>query len=390
MILYFTINPPHQWVRLDNQGVHDSGVVELLADLPAAERCVLVVPGELVVTRAETFPLRNRKKLLSAIPYAIEDSLVSPVDDLHFSILDIDAANRVTFAYVERALMVDWLAQVQQAGFAPFAIIPDYLLLPPTASQAVVTTDAGGRILVRNGKTGAIINNGIIGSFLQGLDEGVSITVNRALLEQAGELIPENIRSRITTDDIGSGMPDWLSGNTENPDAGLLSGEFRPENGLFSMRKYWPAAAIVALAAVISFGSDVAELVWLKQKHAELGQQIDTVYAGMFPGSQVVPGRVRTQTETKLKKLASLSGGDDFTYLLVTVSGLLQNQQANLEEIDFRNGTLTTVLTLNDFSHMDRVQKTLQGNAGISVNLKQSGAKGNKVQARFEISRSVS
>ena len=98
-------------------------------------------------------------------------------------------------------------------------------------------------------------------------------------------------------------------------------------------------------------------------------------------------GRARVQTRNRLLSLQAGAGGNDFTYLLVTTSGLLKNQHATVEEIDYREGSLTAVLTLNDFAHLDRIRQRLQKDPSIAVNLKQSGARGSKVQVRFEISR---
>ena len=83
------------------------------------------------------------------------------------------------------------------------------------------------------------------------------------------------------------------------------------------------------------------------------------------------------------------TGGNDFTFLLATASGILKNQQAKVEELDYREGVLITVLTLNDFAHLDRIRQLLQQDASIDVSLKQSGARGDKVQVRFEISRAT-
>jgi hypothetical protein len=76
-----------------------------------------------------------------------------------------------------------------------------------------------------------------------------------------------------------------------------------------------------------------------------------------------------------------------YDHLLVTTSGLLKNQKATVEELDYRQGNLITVLTLNDFAHLYRIKQQLQKEPSIDVKLKQSGARGNKVQVRFVISR---
>jgi len=153
------------------------------------------------------------------------------------------------------------------------------------------------------------------------------------------------------------------------------------------LKRYWPAVAMIALAGFIKLSSDVGELVWLDKTNARREQSIQSLYQELFPGSKLLPGRARVQTKNKIDGLQNRSAGNDFTYLLVTTAGLLKNQQAVVEELDYRQGRLLAVLTLNDFAHLDKIRQRLQNNPSIKVSLKQSGARGSKVQARFEISR---
>jgi type II secretory pathway component PulL len=193
--------------------------------------------------------------------------------------------------------------------------------------------------------------------------------------------------NEISDVEIGSQLVDWLSKSLPEHDAVLLTGEFAQGGQRSLLKKYWPAVAMIVLAGFIKLGSDVAELVWLQKTQAQIKQNTEALYQGYFPGSKLIAGRARVQTRNKLMGLQAGSGGNDFTYLLVTTSGLLKNQQVNIEELDYREGNLIAVMTLNDFAHLDRVKQRLQKDPTIAVNLKQSGAQGNKVQVRFEISR---
>jgi type II secretory pathway component PulL len=147
---------------------------------------------------------------------------------------------------------------------------------------------------------------------------------------------------------------------------------------------------MLALAGFIKLGSDISEMIWLEKTHARLERKTQALYQELFPGSRLLPGRARTQTKNKLEGLQSLTGSNDFTFLLVTTTGLLANQRAKIEELEYREGQLTTVLTLNDFAHLDKVRQRLQKDTSINVRVKQSGARGDKVQVRFEISKVTS
>ncbi len=386
MALYFTTSPPHQWVILGTKGVENSGVVDTLSELPVAgQRCVAVVPGEQVVTRVEVMPVRNQAKLMAAIPYAIEDSVISPVDDLHFLLLHTGDENRVTFAYVSRQLMSSWLELIHEAGIKLDAMLPDYFLLPGAApGSAVITLTDNERVLVRSGLyQGAVTDLENLPTLLNELDKETTLFADNRLADK----LPDELDQRLTRTEIGVGLSDWLSRGIPDHGAGLLNREFAQGSKRSFLRQYWPAVAMIALAGFIKLASDVGELVWLDKTNARREQAIQTLYQGLFPGSKLLPGRARVQTKNKIDSMQNLSAGNDFTYLLVTTTDLLKNQQVVVEELDYRQGRLLTVLTLNDFAHLDRIRQRLQSNASIEVSLKQSGARGSKVQARFEISR---
>ncbi len=388
MSIYFTTTHPHQWAITDSKAVVDSGVVDNLSELPAAgHHCVAVVPGEQVVTRVVVMPVKNRARLMAAIPYAIEDSVVSPVDDLHFLLLDTGEENRVTFAYVSRQLMTSWLQQIHDAGIKVDAMLPDYFLLPGAGSgSAVITLTDDNRVLARSGLyQGAVTDPENLSAWLNELDKDSTLLVDDRLSAQ----LPAGIEQQIIESGIGAGLSDWLSHEVPEHGAGLLKDEFSQGSKRNIFKQYWPAVAMIALAGFIKLGSDVAELVWLQQTNAKTEQSMQSLYQELFPGSKLLPGRARVQTKNKIDGLLNRSAGNDFTYLLVTTADLLQGQQVVVEELDYRKGGLTTVLTLNDFAHLDRIQQRLGSTASLDVRLKQSGARGSKVQARFEISRAA-
>ncbi len=386
--IYFTTTQPHQWAITGSKGDENSGVVDTLSELPVAgQHCVAVVPGEQVVTRVEVMPVRNRAKLMAAIPYAIEDSVISPVDDLHFLLLHAGNENRVTFAYVSRQLMTSWLQQIEEAGISVDAMLPDYFLLPGAApGSAVITLADDNRVLVRSGRyQGAVTDLDNLPAWLNELDQETTLYVDNHLAAQ----LPDEMERRIIKTEIGGGLSDWLSQEIPDHDAGLLNREFTQGSKRSFLKQYWPAVAMIALAGFIKLGSDVVELLWLQKTNTQIEQSMQSLYQELFPGSKLLPGRARVQTKNKINSLQNRSAGNDFTYLLVTTADLLKNQQVIVEELDYRQGRLLTVLTLDDFAHLDRIRQRLQNNISIEVNLKQSGARGSKVQARFEISRAA-
>ena len=129
--------------------VQDDAVVSLPG---TAQGDILLVPAEQVLTFAVALPLPSHRKRIEALPFAIEDRIARPTDDVHMA-LSSEAADGAYLAnVVDPALMARWIDQAIEAGLGTAAIMPDALALPlPAAGRWTVLRQPGGRVLVRLG-----------------------------------------------------------------------------------------------------------------------------------------------------------------------------------------------------------------------------------------------
>lgn len=107
---------------------------------------VHVVPALSVALYAVQLPLRGNARRLVALPYALEEDVARPVDDVHFALCGASTQGRVLAAGVARDVMV--VAQ-GQAGGKP--LVSEQFLLPVPAGEALRWTVwcIGARALVR-------------------------------------------------------------------------------------------------------------------------------------------------------------------------------------------------------------------------------------------------
>lgn len=387
MDFYFTITSPHQWVKLDQKGLADAGSADDLQSLPVdarVDRVIAIAPGEQVISRTISLPVRNRQKLLAAIPYAVEDELIDAVDDLHFALLRAGHDGRVNYVYVAKRIIDDWLGSCSQSGISVDALLPDYLLLPeqpPGVNVLVQTSDQ--RVLIRTGEyQGITIDSGMLPVWLHDQpSEAGLVAGDEALAERLASLGAGNV----VVQAVGRDLSGWLRESVPEESAGLLQGEYQTAGDKPGPGRYRAIAAMVVLALLVKFAGDFAELTWLKESHQRLQQETAGLYQQLFPGARVVPGKVRVQLKNKLEELRQVHGGSEFSQLLISAGKRLMHAGARIEELQFRDGMLVLVCTMRDFSQLDAVKQALQNESSIDTRLVQTGAKGNKVQARFEI-----
>jgi general secretion pathway protein L len=387
MQFYFTIAAPHQWVKLDQKGQVDAGIAGDLQSLPVdagVDRVIAIVPGEQVVSRAISLPVRNRQKLLAAIPYAVEDELIDAVDDLHFALLQASRDGRVNYAYVAKRIIDDWLGSCSQSGLPVDALLPDYLLLPLQPAGVTVLVQASDqRVLIRMGRyQGITIDSEMLPLWLHEQPPEARLVVGD---EALAERLASHGAGKVVVQPAGRDLPGWLRESAPLESAGLLQGDYQATGDKLGPGRYRAVAALLVLALLIKLAGDFAELNWLTQRHERLLEKTASLYQQLFPGARVVPGKVRVQLKNRIEELRQGHGGSEFSQLLMFAGKRLMQAGARIEELQFRDGMLVLVCTMGDFSQLDAVKQALQNESSIDARLVQSGAKGNKVQARFEI-----
>ena len=145
--------PAGIWTLADGEIVaiegHDVGAATLL------------VPSEQVLLLAADLPLPGRRQRLEALPFAIEDALAEPIEAVHVALGAEIAPRRYLAAAVRHDLMRAWTSQLEAAGLAHAALVPDALALPvPPGGCWSVDLTAGRAVVRADDATGFAIAEG--------------------------------------------------------------------------------------------------------------------------------------------------------------------------------------------------------------------------------------
>ena len=108
----------------------------------------VLVPAEAVRLLAVDLPLATAAKRIAALPFAIEDRIAEPLDQVHLALGAELEPRRYLVAVVAHATMANWVEIADTAGLAHAALVPDALALPRPEEGWTVEL-AGGRALVR-------------------------------------------------------------------------------------------------------------------------------------------------------------------------------------------------------------------------------------------------
>ena len=111
---------------------------------------VVLVPSEHVLLLAVDLPpIANVMKRRQAAPFAVEDRIAQPLDEVHVAVGDEVAPGRWLIGVVRHDTMRQWIARLDTAGLAHAALVPDCLSLPRPVGNSWSVDLAAGRAMVR-------------------------------------------------------------------------------------------------------------------------------------------------------------------------------------------------------------------------------------------------
>lgn len=391
MILYFSLEAPHHWVILDRKHrVLDDGLAESLDGVPVHQRRittrVAVVPGELVTVHTLQIPARSRAKAVAAVPYMLEESLASNVDDLEFRLLQWVRGGESKVAVVARDMMDHWHQKLMELPVRVTGLVPEYFLLPRhTEGRCTLAADERGRVVIRLGELdGLVIDDAELELWWESMgDEALPVAVNNAghaarLVNLGGVMVNEW--------PVGTSFREWLQHHHQVPESTNLL-RLDPDRGESASAATWTkaAAALFGLALMLRVGMDGYDHVTLAAQDVRLDRDIEAVLKETFPDiTRVV--NPRAQMEQRLKELRSGAyGGGDFLALLSVVAAAVPATGATVEEITFRENALLVTCRTSDFEALDRLQQQFGGDERVSSELVSSGSRDNSVSGRFKL-----
>ncbi|MDC8829341.1 type II secretion system protein GspL [Alteromonas gilva] len=345
-----------------------------LTERTSLRNAIVLVPGADVRLCQVTLPGKANRKLLSAIPFMLEDELAQDISELFFA-MGPKQGNEQSVAIVSHSQMAQWLAWLTDAGFSAEALLPDTLALPDNTDSDWVALAIGEQLIVRQG-----LWQGMQGEqqYLTSLlafqakqqPEVVSLT---ALTEIDLHAVP-NIEQR---NDIAELPPmGVLAKHADKASFSLLQGQYKTKREHNAVWQVWRTPAILlAVVLVISVADRALQLVQLQQQNARLSEQIDAIVAQGFPDIGTYRN-VRIKIEQEMQRLEQNGAGSSMLVMLSQLGPAFANSQVTPQTLRFdtNNTEIRIQAQGKDFNALDTFKRGAEA-AGFEV---QQGAINNR------------
>ncbi len=356
--------------------------------LDAAGEIVVFVPSEDVLLTSTRLSARNRAQLLQALPFAVEDQLLSPVEDLHFAAAQ-NSGDPIGVAVVAKGKLNAWLDRLREAGIRPDVLVPDALALPTSADSATVLIE-GDRATVRLAPWSAFACSvGELPDWLalaQTAESRLSLDVYDFRAAPALALPVPIAAYRERQHDALA----FLGATFAAPPLNLLDGQFAAGHRQARGTRWWRTAAALAAAAVIlavaNLGFDVLQLSRASARMDTLARE---TVRGAFPDIDAAQLARLGPEQLMRGRLARIHPGEQTSGLLRVLAQIAPvlgtTTRIQTRGMEYRNGTFELALRAPDVAALDSVRERLAATPGLKAEVTVANPGADGVDGRIRI-----
>jgi general secretion pathway protein L len=395
------------WIAVDSNGTRISApVTGPLAEAAKDVRnrdVIVLVPAAVVLSMTADIPVKRGPKLLSALPFALEEQVADDVDDLHFAAGVRGENGLLPVAVVTHALMLDWLGRLEDAGITPTRVIPEnhgLAKIPGTLSvlvaedQVMFNDGADNEFVLQHVKPSDAL--AVAGALNDDLGEdGENVGHLLVYCEPSDEQRFEHdwiaLRHELASVDINL-LPDGVlprlavtvaSGRGIN----LLQGRYGAKTEVATLFRPWRFAAILLLSlSVLGLAGKGVDYYRLSQEEATLKAQFSELYREIRPQDN----REVVDPVAIVNSIRRGTGGPSAAQVFLPslqelAVAMQQNESADIEAISYRAGVIDVRLTAPDVATLDSIQKIVSSSGRFTASIQSTDQVGDKVSSRIQI-----
>jgi len=332
-----------------------------------AGEIVVLVPAEDVLLTTARVAAKSRAQLLQAVPFAIEDQLLAPVEDLQFAASE-GGGDALGVAVVAKATLRGWLDRLAANGIRPDVMLPDSLALPlePDHATLVIEND---RALARLAPWSAFAcAPAELATWLARADVQRPLDVFD-FRDAPAQRLPADVatyaeRQRDALVSFARAL--------RKPALNLLSGEFAPQHRAARGARWWRIATALAAAAVVLAVLNLGfEVIQLSRASARMDAEAQDAVRKAFPDvdngelSRLTPADI---ARTRIERLRGGAESSGFLRVVAAIAPVLgSTTRIQTRGMEFRNGVLELGLRAPDVATLDTVRERLAAQPGLKV-----------------------
>ena len=383
------------WLHLDAAGVargviHSGSLLDAAAEASGLRVIVLVSGIECLLTSVRV-PGRKRKKLLQAVPYALEEQLSDDVEKLHFALGSQLEDGSWQVAITNKHYMESLMVTLGEAGLDVQHVLPEQLAVPLPESGNSVLIDHDIAVVRDAEHTGYAIdcdNLGVVLAAGKQEDPDVQAVLQLyveqdAAMPDLGEYQGETRVERYARDPLAV-----LSQGLDIRTLNLLQGKFSLSGELSRIWHPLRATAALLVAGVLISNAVMAvDYYRLSKESDQLKLQIEKTFKEAFPETRRLVNP-RAQMQQKLDQLLQGQGSGSRFLNLISQAGVVIKDMdgVKITGANYRSGRLDLDLNVGSLQLLDQLKQALAKSGSLSVEIQSATTESDqRVKSRLRI-----
>lgn len=359
----------------------------LTAAEPRANLC-FAVPGTDVTLLSTQFSPAEKKHIDKALPFTLEEQLVSDIDDLHFSTQLLDQSS-LCVAICSLQKMHDWqeiLADIPNLN----QWLPEVQLLPWDEGQWTIVLEDNYAIVRLGACEGFSVERNSLANMLQALVNDTQKLPSAVVVYGQDQKLEETLLPTPVLE-----LMQWRHGDfraalmlarDSHPTVNLLQGVFGRRLPLQRWWREWRLVAAIFLAAFcLQLVAGYANLLSLEQQNITLRQEIEKSARQVFPrGALSLPEK---QVQRELNSLKGTAQSSGFIHLISRVGEIVAKKSgASIASINYndKGDEMRINLTAKNYEDVEAI-RTAMSKSGLEAVMENSNAQGDQVRARLRV-----
>lgn len=314
-------------------------------------------------------PWLPERKARTAIPYALEDRLAQPVEELHFAFDKLRYQNNQYTIAVISKLRIHVIINILDSHQIDFDMLTlDWFALSP---QELCVTD--NTLLVYMNELKGALSPELISAFKTTHPNETPLLFADSCIEAYQKSADHNELSTI-----------WIAKRLlQIKPLNLLQGEMQHSEKTNWIKKGYQLSGILCITWIILILCvNTIHLYQINKKNDEIDKQIAVIYHQFFPeAKQVISPKFR------ISQLLSSKGSDSqsqFWFILNQFSKVMKNSGLTVQQLRYHNKTVKITLTSPDFISLEKIENNLKS-LNINVKQTQASSKDQQVIATLEL-----
>ena len=317
--------------------------------VPAEAQVAVVVPAETVALHRPRMPTRRAAELRQAVPFALEERLAEPVEQLHFALGRRDG-EEIDVAVVARRDMHGWLRRLDAAPLPQAdALYADAQLLP-RSTGSIHLVQLGQRLLVAVADAAHVIP----------LEQWPQW---RALLPEQPLLALGNDGTFHAAEaPVAVSMATFLRFAAGRHDSApnLRQGAFAATRQARDQHRQWRWAAVLAALALLLLVADAVTGVLVERsRRAQLQTQMREVFEQALPGQRMTADPAAQLASELGRSGAAASAGNPLARLAEVAPLITQGSRYRVHAVDYRGDAIELEVLAADVGQLDALRETI-------------------------------